>query len=109
MSPVIQDPYHRHPIFIQPKPVDQSYTPILSTTIFIPPPSVIDSPYPPILYDDDLSHKKDDISLPLIPSDAIMRYDEAWQVSICRKYQIGVHGNTLIRHLKERLHRYRKD
>ena len=44
---------------------------------------------------------------PLHP-DAIIRYDEQWQVSICRPCEIGVNGNTLKFHLTNKRHGYRK-
>ena len=41
---------------------------------------------------------------PSLHPDAIIRYDETWQVSICRKCGIGVHGNALNRHLRGKRH-----
>lgn len=110
MSSSIDEPHRchqRHYPPIQPKPsIDQSYIPILpSTTSISPPASTITnhSPSrPPIFQDNNVSSPQND-------DGHIMRYDETWQVSICRKCQIGVHGNTLIRHLREKCHRYHKD
>ena len=45
---------------------------------------------------------------PRLPLDAVIRYDETWQVSVCTKCKIGVHSGTLRRHLMGKHHHYRK-
>lgn len=50
----------------------------------------------------------DNSLVPLLLSDAIIRYDQTWQASICRTCKIGAHGNALRRHLTEWSHSYRK-
>ena len=53
-----------------------------------------------------MSHE--DAAHPLLHPDAVIRYDETWRVSVCKKCKMGVHGDTLKKHLTEKHHRYRK-
>jgi len=50
----------------------------------------------------------EDTAPPVLHPNAVIRYDETWQVSICTKCKIGVHGDTMKRHLTGKHHCYCK-
>jgi Orsellinic acid/F9775 biosynthesis cluster protein D len=58
--------------------------------------------------DNSVTISQDKGTPPRLDPKAVIRYDETWQVAVCKSCGIGVHGNTLQRHLMESKHRFRK-